>query len=155
MVASQLNQLGFKFTIFQILRPSVIYSKIKPMKFNGLEVEMHVRIYTDGKILCEFEPKRLRNVFSHLFTRSYSAHEQMISWLEEWNVKYHVDMGKRYQYNTYFPKGFPPSTKEFFVWLTSCILVFPFGFLVLSYRKIKHFANLGLIATKNILQASF
>ncbi len=134
-----LDIMGFSFTPIQILRPGAIYSKVKPDYFNGREVELHVRVYLDGYITSEFEPKRLKNPIEHIFSKSYSAHEWIISKLEKFGIHYEVDEGLRYTYNLHAPEDFPKHPKELFKWIWGCVFHLPIALIWHGWRYSKKY----------------
>lgn len=120
-----LDVLGFAFTPVQILRKGAVYSKIRSDFFQGQEVELHIRVYNNGIITSEFEPKRLKHPLEHIFSKSYSAHEWIISKLEKFGIPYEVDEGMRYTYNSNAPTDFPKHYSELIKWLWGCIFHIP------------------------------
>ncbi|RMG21427.1 MAG: hypothetical protein D6732_27230 [Methanobacteriota archaeon] len=132
-----LDIMGFSFTPIQIFRPGALYSKIKTERFQGKDVELHVRVYQNGVITSEFEPKRLKHPLDHIFSRSYSAHEWVISKLEKFGIPYEVDEGIRFTYNLHAPTTFPKHPSELFKWLWGCIYYVPLAMIWHGWRYLK------------------
>ncbi len=140
LLINALDLMGFSFTPMQILRTGVVFSKVKQIKFNNQLVELHVRIYHNGKITAEFEPRRLRNPIKHIFSASYSAHEWVISVLKENSIDYHINEGLRFIYNMQVPDDFPFRINELLKFMVGCIFHYPLGLgWMIWYRLRKHF----------------
>lgn len=122
-LVDRFNMLGFYPPRFQIPKWHVVFSKITTTKFNDLDAELHVRIFSNGKLEAEYEPPRVKKWLDHIFRRSYSAHEYLIGMLEEMGIEYIVDEHSRSLYNEVFPKKFPFVFSEFYHFITGGLLL--------------------------------
>ncbi len=135
-LVEHLNGLGFIPPALQVPKLHVVFSKIIRTTFNGLDAELHLRVFSNGKIEAEYEPPRLAHWLSHIFRRSYSAHEYIISTLEELGIKYAVDELTRQLYNDVFPKEFPFVLSEFYQFIMGGVIV---PFVIRPLQKLMRF----------------
>jgi hypothetical protein len=132
-----LNNLTFRPTIFQIYKKNQIFSKITDTEFGNSTAELHVRVFKDGKIEGEYEPPRLKRIFKHITSRSYSAHEFIISTLDSLGIDYKVDEVLRHKYNIVTPIEFKFKYDEFFKFLYGTLFVSSYWIITRISHKIK------------------
>ncbi len=112
-----LKDNGYGWTIFQIVKPRLLFGLVKKIEFKGKIVEHHIRGYTSGMIETEFELCRLSDVFNHLTTKSYSAHNKMIEILNNLRIEYNINEEIRKIYDENNSNEFPRDIMEFPRWL--------------------------------------
>ncbi len=124
------KELGFVYTPFQIRRVGQIFGGVKFSHFQEIPIEIHIRVYHNGKITAEFEHKRIKSIKKHLFTNSYSAHEYVVTQLEIYDIDYLIDERIRSMYNKYCPQTFAATKFKIFKWLfIESLLITPVGVL--------------------------
>jgi len=134
-----LSKNGYYWTILQVIKPKQIHGSVKKIERKERLVENHVRIYIDGRIESEFEVCRVQNMWEHLTTCSYSAHEYIIELLDKLGIHYTIDQNLRTFYNENAADDYPKDNMEFFRWLFGGVIVWtPLGLFWRVGHEIKN-----------------
>ncbi len=121
---------GYRGTFLQILKPKQLWGIVKKVPYNGKIIEHHIRCYVDGTITTEYEFCRVDDMWNHLTTESYSAHEKLIEILDELGINFQIDNELREKYNKFADNTFPKKYSEFFIWLFEGVIFWtPLGYL--------------------------
>ena len=136
---------GFEWVFLQIVKPKQIVGMVKPIVRKNKNIEHHVRVFTNGKITSEFELPRVEEMWLHLTSLSYSAHETIINFLESINVEYEVDDELRERYNLEAEDDYPRDHMDFLRWLFGGVLFWsPLGYLwKFGYNLKKKFKSMN------------
>lgn len=121
---------GYEWVFLQIVKPRQIIGMVKPIIRKEKNIEHHIRVFTNGKITSEFELPRVKEMWLHLTSLSYSAHEKVIDFLNEINIEYKVDEKLRERYNREAEDDYPRDHMDFLRWLFGGVIFWsPLGYL--------------------------
>lgn len=130
---------NYRWVFLQVVKPKQIVGRVTDLSRNGIQIEHHVRVFTDGTITSEYELPRVDQMWLHLTTVSYSAHERIIDMLEEIGIDYQLDEKLRLRYNTEAVDNYPRRYMEFLDWLLIGVIFWsPLGYIWKFYYKMKN-----------------
>ena len=125
-----LIEQGYTWTFLQIVRPKQLWGIVKKCERNGRVIEHHVRAFTDGTVQSEYEQCRVEDMWEHLTTVSYSAHERVMEHFEELKIDFEFDQKLRERYNQEADSSFPKRYMEFIEWLFAGVIFWtPLGYI--------------------------
>ncbi|MCY3412299.1 MAG: hypothetical protein INQ03_11750 [Candidatus Heimdallarchaeota archaeon] len=128
--SEHLTNEGYEWIFLQIIKPRQLVGRVKTITRKSKVIEHHVRVFTNGKITTEFELPRVEEMWEHITTVSYSAHERLISMLEEAGIAYTVDESLRTRYNNEAIDDYPKDHMEFVYWFFAGVLFWtPLGYI--------------------------
>jgi hypothetical protein len=134
-----LIEQGYTWTFLQIVKPKQLWGIVKKCQRNGRLIEHHVRAFTNGTVQSEYEQCRVEDMWEHLTTVSYSAHERVMGHFEELKIDYKLDQKLREKYNKEADATFPKRYMEFIEWLFAGVIFWtPLGYIWHFYYNMKN-----------------